>query len=562
MDTNIPVLIIGADITGMTVATCLASLGVKTCLVTSHTLGRDVLLPSFDGMNGSGFHHDKDLDDEQFFSETTQYSSFLVNQKDTQEMCHKATAVINLCARLGVDFKRTREGAFTGEPVPGSQGSRMMRGTVSLARQLTTVLAEQVRFFSKKGLIQVQERTEFLQAIIDDNKECHGAILQDMKTMQLASVRADAVIMASAGIGSLFGRYSLSTHHDNVHSIMQLARLGAAIANPEFIDFSPLGCLGQDKSYLLPIQPLFQGARLWLHRESGKIDLLEGLINERPIYPHHVAQIMWRKQKQDTKISLDLSACQEELQEHAFLKLGKDIPVQPLMSDWLGGLWVDHDYMTNLRGLFAVGRASFQFKGAAVLPGNMLTLCMYGALESVDHVFHYVKNRKGRHHQVQTLMADVLQSQEKQNLEYGDLTGPENIYQLQSELADVMYSCVGPVRKNVEIKNVLEKVMALKQRLQRVSLTDNSRLLNYAVFDIRCFDNMLDLAGIIAAGSMMRNESRGVHHKSDYPVCDDTFLRTTKIFCDGESPKIYYEDIDTSLISPRYEDSVRERSAS
>jgi succinate dehydrogenase / fumarate reductase, flavoprotein subunit len=562
MDTTIPVLIIGADITGMTAAIRLASMGIQTCLVTSHTLGRDVILPSFDGINGSGFHHDKDLDDEQFFSETTQYSGYLVNQKDTQEMCHKATAVINLCARLGVDLKRTREGHLCGDSVPGSRGSRMITGTVSLSRQLTTVLAQQVRFYAKKGLIQIQERTEFLQAIVDDNKECHGAILQDMKTMQLTSIRTQAVIMASAGIGSLFGRYSLTAHHDNVHAIMQLARLGAAIANPEFIDFSPLGCVGLDKSYLLSIQPLFHGARLWLHRESGKIDLLEGLINERPIYPHHVAQIMWRKQKQDTNISLDLTACTEELNEHAFLKLGNNIPVQPLMSDWLGGLWVDHDFMTNLRGLFAVGRASYQFKGAAVLPGNMLTLCMYGALDAVDHVADYVKNRKGQNSHLQTLIADVLQSQEKQNLEYGDLTGPENIYQLQTELADVMYACVGPVRKNVEIKNVLEKVMDLKQRLQRVSLTDNSRMLNYAIFDIRCFDNMLDLAGIIAAGSMMRNESRGVHHKSDYPVRDDTFLRTTKIFCDGESPKIYYEDVDTSLISPRYEDSVRERSAS
>ena len=74
------------------------------------------------------------------------------------------------------------------------------------------------------------------------------------------------------------------------------------------------------------------------------------------------------------------------------MKLDAPVPLVPAADLSLGGLWVDHEanasgelvmksprnHSTNVPGLYAVGECAHQYKGAGVLTGNALLLCVFG----------------------------------------------------------------------------------------------------------------------------------------------------------------------------------------
>jgi len=224
----------------------------------------------------------------------------------------------------------------------------------------------------------------------------------------------------------------------------------------------------------------------------------------------------------------------------------------PSMSDWLGGLWIDDNHMTNIPGVFAAGKCAYQYHGAAVLPGNMILSGFFGGVKAADHAIKYSKEVLPSSEDAQeSLFEEEVSRQNKVNLEYADFSGPENATALHQEFAAVMYEHLGPIRNNASIKLVFEKLSELKHRFQRISLTDNSSCFNQEIMFLRDLNHMFDLALTIAIGSLARDESRGVHCKSDFPLRDDArFLRTTKIIYNKEKPEIYYEDVDVSLMKP------------
>jgi succinate dehydrogenase / fumarate reductase flavoprotein subunit len=63
---------------------------------------------------------------------------------------------------------------------------------------------------------------------------------------------------------------------------------------------------------------------------------------------------------------------------------------------------------------------------------------------------------------------------------------------------------------------------------------------------------MLELAHVMAAGALARNESRGAHYKPEFPDRDDAnWLKTTLAAYSPNGPVLSYEAVDVSLIPPR-----------
>ena len=74
---------------------------------------------------------------------------------------------------------------------------------------------------------------------------------------------------------------------------------------------------------------------------------------------------------------------------------------------------------------------------------------------------------------------------------------------------------------------------------------------------------MLHLARVITLGAYHRDESRGAHYKPEFPDRnDEDFLKTTIATFEVEKPKITYEDVDVSLITPRKRDYTKKSEGS
>jgi len=71
------------------------------------------------------------------------------------------------------------------------------------------------------------------------------------------------------------------------------------------------------------------------------------------------------------------------------------------------------------------------------------------------------------------------------------------------------------------IRKGIEEIGGLKERFGKVRVFDTSDVYNTNLVQVLELRNMLDLAETVAAGALVREESRGSHTRVDFPTRDD-----------------------------------------
>jgi succinate dehydrogenase / fumarate reductase, flavoprotein subunit len=88
-------------------------------------------------------------------------------------------------------------------------------------------------------------------------------------------------------------------------------------------------------------------------------------------------------------------------------------------------------------------------------------------------------------------------------------------------MQEVMQSGFGVFRRADTLQEGLNKLKALRDPLDRVTVDDDSLLWNVALVSALELANLADQALAIAASACNRTESRGAHAREDYPKRDD-----------------------------------------
>jgi len=131
------------------------------------------------------------------------------------------------------------------------------------------------------------------------------------------------------------------------------------------------------------------------------------------------------------------------------------------------------------------------------------------------------------------------------------------------------------VRRNDQLEDAYTTVMELHDRAKRCSLSDTGNWTNQNVVFTKALLDMFPLAKAIVKGALQRDECRGAHYKPAFEMpslkeqdprerrreaeqwCDrfdennKKWLKSTIATWNGNEPDITYEDVDTSLITPR-----------
>ena len=131
---------------------------------------------------------------------------FLANQGPAKLMCEMGPAIIDLLDRMGVPFSRTPEGLLDFRRFGGTLFNRTAFAGATTGQQLLYALDEQVRRFESEGKVKKYEYWEFLSAVMDSQGVCRGICAMDLRSMELTTFPADAVIMATGGVGAIFGK--------------------------------------------------------------------------------------------------------------------------------------------------------------------------------------------------------------------------------------------------------------------------------------------------------------------------------------------------------------------
>jgi succinate dehydrogenase / fumarate reductase flavoprotein subunit len=519
------------------------------------------------------------------FDDSIYGGDFLANQTPVKAMCEAAPAIIDLLDRMGVTFNRTPEGLLDFRRFGGTLYNRTAFAGATTGQQLLYALDEQVRRHESEGKVKKYEGWEFLSAVIDSKGVARGITALDLRTMELRSFPADAIILATGGIGAIFGK---STNSVVCTGSAQSAvyQQGVTYANGECIQVHPTCIPGEDKLRLMSESARGEGGRVWVPRMAGdkrpvksipeaeRFYFLEewypkyGNLVPRDIATRAIHKVVFEEGlgiDGQPMVYLDLTHIDRATLDR---KLGgileiyekfvghdpRDVPMKifPGVHYTMGGLWVDFNQMTNIPGIFAAGECEYQYHGANRLGANSLLSCIYGGFISGPNALSYAKSLPtqegdGGHAAELTRQAGINSSLLKNK-------GTENPFKLWRELGDVMTKHATVIRYNKGLQQADEKIVELMDRYRNVNLSDKSQWANTSFAFARQLKNMLELARVVAQGARLRDESRGAHYKPDFPERnDEQFLKTTKASYTGDvvGPRFEYEEVDTQYIKPR-----------
>jgi succinate dehydrogenase flavoprotein subunit len=585
MAANPRIIVVGGGLAGLSAVIKIAEAGGKVDLFSIVPVKRSHSVCAQGGINAA-----KNLKGEgdttwQHFDDTVYGGDFLANQTPVKAMCEAGPGIIDLLDRMGVPFNRTPEGLLDFRRFGGTLFHRTAFAGATTGQQLLYALDEQVRRFESEDKVQKYEGWEFLSAVLDGNKTCRGICAMNLRTMEVRTFPADAIIIATGGNGAIFGKSTNSVVCTGSAN-SALYQQGAYYANGEFIQVHPTCIPGEDKLRLMSESARGEGGRVWVPRKAGDARDWKSIPAEDRFYfleewypkygnlvPRDVATRAIHKIVYEhglgidgqAMVYLDLTHIDRatldrklegilEIYEKFVGDDPREVPMKifPGMHYTMGGLWVDFNQMTNIPGVFAAGEAEYQYHGANRLGANSLLSCIFGGFRAGPKAIEYAKSLPAA--QGDGGHAAEKKRQEEINSRLMNSDGSENPFKIWRELGETMTKNATVIRYNKALKETDAKIYELLERYRNINLSDKSAWANTSFAFTRQLYNMLQISRVVAQGAALRDESRGAHYKPDFPERDDErFLKTTKAYFapDADEPRFEFEEVDTQFIKPR-----------
>jgi len=517
---QLPVVIIGAGLAGLTVALHLAETQPVIVLAkrqleeaaTAWAQGGIVGVLGNDDSIGS---HVRD---------TQEAGAGLVDEHTAEFIARHSARAVQWLVERGVPFSADPEGPLglhlTREG--GHAVRRIAHAADATGKAIHDVLLAEVK---RHPNISMRERWMAVDLITDrhlrkggatsaqpgSSQRCHGVYALDIETHRVETLAASAVVLATGGVGKVY-RYTSNPDTATGDGIAMAWRAGCRVGNMEFIQFHPT-CLyhPQERSFLITEAMRGEGAILRLpdgtrfmpsHDERGELaprDIVARAIDFE--MKKHGLDHVW----------LDATHLGEAfLKEHfptihaRCLSLGIDIakqfiPVVPAAHYTCGGVVTDLQGRTDLPGLYAVGETTYTgLHGANRLASNSLLECVVLGRTCADDI------------ESQTPPAGpALPGWDESQV--SDADEEVVISHNWDELRLVMWNYVGIVRTTRRLERALHRIKLLRSEIDDY----------YAAFrvsrDLLELRNLVDCAELIVRSALSRQESRGLHYSRDYP---------------------------------------------
>lgn len=245
-----------------------------------------------------------------------------------------------------------------------------------------------------------------------------------------------------------------------------------------------------------------------------------------------IAREEWMLLQQGKQIWLDMRHLDKNIQQtklrgvlndcSQFLSLDptkKPIPVVPGIHYFMGGIWVDRQHRTTMRGLYASGECACQYHGANRLGGNSLLGAIYGGTIAA-----------------QSAMADSFKipQVEDTHISKSVHAGKDGCYvDGILNLRHVLQHSLGIVRE----ERTLQAALAELQNLQEQMTYDTSA----SVYENQMLQNCNLLGQALLMSADARKESRGAHNRSDFPEENSDYQKQTVARFDGKVINITLE---------------------
>ena len=519
------VLVLGAGVAGLRAAAAAAERGLSVAVVSNGQSASPEIL----GLNAPV----RPEDSLQAYCEDTMISGCQLNDEELVRVLGK-TVMDELAwlEKIGVRFSREPDGSFTAMQTLGARCPRLVRsGTASGATEAKALLS-----YLEGREVQCLRSVDILGLVLRNGRAV-GAYGMNAQG-QLLHLCAKCVVLATGGSGAI---RSFTTYpHNLVGDGYALAYLaGARLRDMEFQQFEPC-CLAWPehlRGKIMVTTLMRRGATL-LNGERKPFLENYGLnadnAQKGELARAILKEIQAGRGTPHGGVYFDLTMLSDKVlyEQHklftapvraAGINLKKEyVEVVPAAHTQLGGIVIGPDCSTDVEGLFVCGEASGGLHGANRVGGNAgAEVVVFGRIAG-ESAATYASVTEALTKKEET--ACWAKTEEEILSRFGG-SGKASLYEIRVSIDKCMTEKVGPFRDAAGITAALEKLDELEYAIETADVEDLSAYAQY----VHC-RNILLVSRLQAMGSALRQESRGVFFRTDFPAQDDKNWKKTILF--------------------------------
>ena len=587
---KLEVIIVGTGLAGASAAASLGELGYKVkafCFQDSPRRAHSIAAQG--GINAAKNYQNDGDSVFRLFYDTIKGGDYRAREANVHRLAEVSTNIIDQCVAQGVPFAREYGGLLSNRSFGGTQVQRTFYAAGQTGQQLLIGAYQALERQVALGNVKMYSRHEMHEVVMVDGK-ARGIIARDLVSGKLERHFGHATLLCTGGYGNVF-YLSTNAMGSNVTAAWKAHKKGATFANPCFTQIHPT-CIpvsGDHQSKLtLMSESLRNDGRIWVPKKQNDTRKATEITEEERDYylerrypafgnlvPRDVASRATKERCDDgygvgtskQAVFLDFGAAIERYGNTETTKQGRDnvsheeivalgkqvvkekygnlfdmyekitgenpyeVPMRiyPAVHYTMGGLWVDYELMTNVKGLYALGEANFSDHGANrlgasalmqgladgyfVIPytvGNYLADEIYNKPISTDHEA-FVEAEKNVADRINTLM---------------NIKGNQTVESFHKRLGKIIWDKCGMARNAEGLKQAIAEVQALKKEFwSDVKIPGIVESMNPELDKAGRVADFIELGELMCLDALTREESCGGHFREEHQTEDGEALR-------------------------------------
>ena len=616
---RLDIIVVGTGLAGASAAASLGEMGFRVfnfCIQDSPRRAHSIAAQG--GINAAKNYQNDGDSVYRLFYDTVKGGDYRAREANVYRLAEVSNAIIDQCVAQGVPFAREYGGTLDNRSFGGAQVSRTFYAKGQTGQQLLlgaySALSRQVNV----GTVKLFTRYEMQDVVIIDGR-ARGIIAKNLITGELERFAAHAVVIATGGYGNA---YFLSTNAMgcNCTAAISCYRKGAVFANPAYVQIHPT-CIpvhGDKQSKLtLMSESLRNDGRIWVpKKKEDAIKLQKGEIKgsdipeeDRDYYlerrypafgnlvPRDVASRA-AKERCDAGFGVNNTGLAVFLDfSEAINRLGIDVVLQrygnlfdmyeeitdvnpgelakeisgvkyynpmmiyPAIHYTMGGIWVDYELQTTIKGLFAIGECNFSDHGANRLGASAL---MQGLADGYFVLPYTIQNYLADQITVPRFSTDLPEFAEAEKAvqakidKFMSIQGKESVDSIHKKLGHIMWDFVGMARTKESLQKALTGIEEVKKDFwTNVRIPGDVNELNVELEKALRLIDFIEVGMLMARDGLNREESCGGHFRTEYQTPEGEALRDDKNFSyvacwkytgENSEPELIKEDLNYQFV--------------
>ena len=575
---RLDVIVVGTGLAGASAASTLAEMGFNVlnfCIQDSPRRAHSIAAQG--GINAAKNYQNDGDSVYRLFYDTVKGGDYRAREANVYRLAEVSNNIIDQCVAQGVPFAREYGGLLANRSFGGAQVSRTFYAKGQAGQQLLLGAYSSLNRQIQLGKVKSYNRYEMHDVVMIDGR-ARGIIAKNLVTGKFERFAAHAVVIATGGYGNA---YFLSTNAMgcNCSAAMACYRKGAYFANPAYVQIHPT-CIpvhGDKQSKLtLMSESLRNDGRIWVPKkledakklQSGEIKGSDIPEEDRDYYlerrypafgnlvPRDVASRA-AKERCDAGFGVNNTGLAVFLDfSEAINRLGIDVVRQrygnlfdmyeeitdvnpgevgsqiggttyynpmmifPAIHYTMGGIWVDYELQTSLKGLFAIGECNFSDHGANRLGASAL---MQGLADGYFVLPYTIQNYLSDQITVPHFTTDTPEFAEAEAkcIAAQDallkIQGKRSVDSIHKELGHIMWEYVGMARTKEGLTTALQKLKEIRKEFQtNLYVPGTAEGMNIELDKAFRLNDFITMGELIAYDALNRNESCGGHFREEY----------------------------------------------